>query len=290
MYGLRRLQVGRCGELARTALLAPDCCPRRHQKCLGNQFSSLCDIFWLVTAQKRGGIRKCCLFVRTVRLELTQANAHYPLKVACLPFHHVRITLRLQSYAEFIYLQIFRPKNPIFPPVSVLPSSRTPLSSHPPCHPASFLVGARLLDLGGTRALVHAAWYREGLADEPNGMCAAFRTGKPGVPNGMWRTRLLFGNVASPVQSSFLGIVPVGVYSQICILKKYCHADCGRGTSLKRVRIRRSQNPCWGARAPDGRRTLVGARTQTAGAGHFEARTDGANLRRTTRQVLLNQR
>ena len=30
------------------------------------------------------------LSVRTVRLELTQANAHYPLKVACLPFHHVR--------------------------------------------------------------------------------------------------------------------------------------------------------------------------------------------------------
>ena len=114
MYGLRRLQVGRCGELARRALLAPDCCPCCLQKCPGNQFSSLCDIFWLVTAQKRGGIRRCCLFVRTVRLELTQANAHYPLKVACLPFHHVRITLGLQSYAEFIYLQIFRPKNPIF--------------------------------------------------------------------------------------------------------------------------------------------------------------------------------
>ena len=29
-------------------------------------------------------------FVRMVRLELTQANAHYPLKVACLPFHHIR--------------------------------------------------------------------------------------------------------------------------------------------------------------------------------------------------------
>ena len=96
------------------ALLAPGCCPCCRQKCPGNRFSSLCDIFWLVTAQKRGGIRRCCLFVRTVRLELTQANAHYPLKVACLPFHHVRITLGLQSYAEFIYLQIFRPKNPIF--------------------------------------------------------------------------------------------------------------------------------------------------------------------------------
>jgi hypothetical protein len=26
-----------------------------------------------------------------MRLELIQANAHYPLKVACLPFHHIRI-------------------------------------------------------------------------------------------------------------------------------------------------------------------------------------------------------
>lgn len=135
-----------------------------------------------------------------------------------------------------------------FPFVSVLPSSRTPLSSHPPRHPASFLVGTRLLDLGGTRALVHAAWYGEGLADEPNGMCAAFRTGKPGVAERNAQCRLFgSGNVASPVQSSFLGIVPVGVYCQICILKKYCHADCGRRT-------------LWGARAPYGRRTLVGAR------------------------------
>ena len=37
------------------------------------------------------------VFVRMVRLELTQANAHYPLKVACLPFHHIRITLGLQK-------------------------------------------------------------------------------------------------------------------------------------------------------------------------------------------------
>ena len=178
-----------------------------------------------------------------------------------------------------------------------------------------------------------------------------------GIPYGEARGRrtecavqaVRFGNVASPVQSSFLGIVPVDVYCQICILKKYCHADCGRRTLwgesapdgcgtlvgarerqtvaepllgresarrahnhcwgesapdgcrtlvgarehqtgaeplLRRGRTRRSQNPCWGARAP----TLIGARTQTVGAGHFEARTDGATLRRTTRQVLLNQR
>lgn len=169
-----------------------------------------------------------------------------------------------------------------FPSVSVLPSSRTPLSSHPPRHPASFLVGTRLLDLGGTRVLVHAAWYGEGLADEPNGTCAAFRTGKPGVAERNVQCRLFgSGNVASPVQSSFLGIVPVGVYSQICILKKYCHADCGRRTSLRRVRIRRAQdlfevcahqtvaepllgrestrrpqNPYWSANADCGRRTL----------------------------------
>lgn len=164
-----------------------------------------------------------------------------------------------------------------FPSVSVLPSSRAPLSSHLPRHPASFLVGTRLLDLGGTRALVHAAWYGEGLADEPNGTCPAFRTGKPGVAENVVSKGFCSGNVASPVQSSFFGIVPVGVYCQICILKKYCHADCGRRTFLRHVRTRRaqdtlgrertrrSQNPCWGARAPDGRRTLAGARGADCG-------------------------
>ena len=46
-------------------------------------------------------------FVRTVRLELTQANAHYPLKVACLPFHHVRNALGLQSYELKLKNKIF---------------------------------------------------------------------------------------------------------------------------------------------------------------------------------------
>ena len=173
-----------------------------------------------------------------------------------------------------------------FPSVSVLPSSRTPLSSHPPCHPASFLVGTRLLDLGGTRALVHAAWYGEDLADEPNGTCAAFRTGKPGVAERNAQCRLFgSGMWPLPYKSSFLGIVPVGVYCQICILKKYCHADCGRRTLwsesapdgritlvgtrehqtgaeplLGRKSTRRTQNPCWDARALDGRITLVGTR------------------------------
>lgn len=188
-----------------------------------------------------------------------------------------------------------------FPSVSVLPSSRAPLSSHPPRHPASFLVGTRLLDLGGTRALVHAAWYGEGLADEPNGMCTAFRTGKPGVAErNVVSKGFCSRNVASPVQSSFLGIVPVGVYCQICILKKYCHADCGRRTFLRHVRTRRSQGPYWGASAPDGRITLVGTRAHQpllererrlqAQDTLRRERTDGATLRRTTRQVLLNQR
>ena len=35
-------------------------------------------------------------FVRVRRVELPRANAHHPLKVACLPFHHTRIVLGLQ--------------------------------------------------------------------------------------------------------------------------------------------------------------------------------------------------
>ena len=177
-----------------------------------------------------------------------------------------------------------------FPSVSILPSSRAPLSSHPPRHPASFLVGTRLLGLGGTRALEHAAWYGEGLADEPNGMCAAFRTGKPGVAErnvankafvrecGLSRTIIIFGDCTG-------GRLFSNLYPEKVLPRRQRAQD-----TLGRERTRRVQNPCWDARAPDGRRTLIGARTQTAGAGHFEARTDGTTLRRTTRQVLLNQR
>ena len=56
---------------------------------------------------KRHPPKKMSFFVRTVRLELTQANAHYPLKVACLPFHHVRNTLGLQSYELKLKNKIF---------------------------------------------------------------------------------------------------------------------------------------------------------------------------------------
>lgn len=52
------------------------------------------------------------VIVRMVRLELTRANAHYPLKVACLPFHHIRIyykyaiTLNIMYPPEFFLLII----------------------------------------------------------------------------------------------------------------------------------------------------------------------------------------
>ena len=50
----------------------------------------------------------CGDFVRWARLELAQAYAHYPLKVACLPFHHHRFfVLGLQRYDKNLYFQIF---------------------------------------------------------------------------------------------------------------------------------------------------------------------------------------
>lgn len=152
-----------------------------------------------------------------------------------------------------------------FPSVSVLPSSRAPLSSHPPRHPASFLVGARLLGLGGTRALVHAAWYGEGLADEPN---------------GMWRTRLLFGECGLSRTIIIFGDCAGGrllsnLYPEKVLLRRLWAQDTlgrertrrsqntlRRGRSrrsqnlLRCERTRRSQNPCWSANADCGRRTL----------------------------------
>ena len=53
----------------------------------------------------------CGDFVRWARLELAQAYAHYPLKVACLPFHHHRFfVLGLQRYALFLNFQTFSQK------------------------------------------------------------------------------------------------------------------------------------------------------------------------------------
>ena len=46
--------------------------------------------------------------VRWARLELAQDYSHYPLKVACLPFHHHRfVVLGLQRYAKNYYFQTF---------------------------------------------------------------------------------------------------------------------------------------------------------------------------------------
>lgn len=142
-----------------------------------------------------------------------------------------------------------------FPPVSVPPSSRTPLSSHPPRHPASFLVGTCLLDFGGTRALVRAAWYGDGLADETG--CARHSVrGSPGLPNGMrsagssvrgmWvpRTIIIFGDCAGGRLFSNLypeKVLPRRLWSQ---------------NLLRCERTRRAQNPYWSANADCGRRTL----------------------------------
>ena len=51
-----------------------------------------------MTIEKKNGAAEfqSLRFVRMVRVELTQANAHYPLKVACLPFHHIRISCEIQ--------------------------------------------------------------------------------------------------------------------------------------------------------------------------------------------------
>ena len=133
----------------------------------------------------------------------------------------------------------------------------------------------------------------------------------PGSPNGMWRTRLLFGECGLSRTIIIFGDCAGGRLLSNLYPEKVLPRRLWAQDTLRRERTRRSRNPCWGARAPDGRRTflrhvrtrrsrnpcwdesaptLIGARTQTAGAGHFEARTDGATLRRTTRQVLLNQR
>ena len=146
--------------------------------------------------------------MRTVRLELTQANAHYPLKVACLPFHHVRITLGLQSYAEFIYLQIFRPKNPIFSVRIRSPflprSTFLPSASPPRPRSSSAPVSLTLVELGLSCAHgTGKAWLTS-----KTGCARHSVRGSPGSPNGMRsagssvrecglsRTIIIFGDCA----------------------------------------------------------------------------------------------
>ena len=53
----------------------------------------------------------CRIGVRWARLELAQDYSHYPLKVACLPFHHHRVfELGLQRYDKKFNPQIFLQK------------------------------------------------------------------------------------------------------------------------------------------------------------------------------------
>ena len=63
-------------------------CPSGHQNGLLHNPSFNTPKIRIKT--QKGDFRRNLLSVRMVRLELTQANAHYPLKVACLPFHHIR--------------------------------------------------------------------------------------------------------------------------------------------------------------------------------------------------------
>ena len=71
------------------------------------------QIFRMLYKRKRGSSFRNFLggkFVRWARLELAQDYSHYPLKVACLPFHHHRFVLGLQRYEQFLNFQIFLQK------------------------------------------------------------------------------------------------------------------------------------------------------------------------------------
>lgn len=154
-----------------------------------------------------------------------------------------------------------------FPSVSVLPSSRTPLSSLPPRHPASFLVGTRLLDFGGTRALVRA-WYGEGLADETG--CARHSVrGSPGSPNGMRsagssvrecglsRTIIIFGDCAG-------GSLLSNLYLEKVLPRRLWSQDL-----LRRESPRRAQNPYWSASADCGQRRALTAQPSGGQRGKY---------------------
>lgn len=144
-----------------------------------------------------------------------------------------------------------------FPSVSVLPSSRAPLSSHPPRHPASFLVGTRLLDLGGTRALEHAAWYGKAWLTSQTGCAWHSVRGNPGSPNGMWRTRLLFGECGLSRTIIIFGDCAGGRLLSNLYPEKVLPRRQRAQDTLGRERTRRVQNPCWGESAPDGAGPLL---------------------------------
>ena len=61
-----------------------------------------------LNVSKNQGPRKVPGFlVRMVRVELTRANAHYPLKVACLPFHHIRSCFGNAKIRQFLKIAKF---------------------------------------------------------------------------------------------------------------------------------------------------------------------------------------
>ena len=57
--------------------------------------------------KKPGASKGPWFFVRMVRVELTRANAHYPLKVACLPFHHIRSCFGIAKIRQFLKIAKF---------------------------------------------------------------------------------------------------------------------------------------------------------------------------------------
>ena len=70
---------------------------------------------WVGDKQKKETSVYADLLVRWARLELAQDYSHYPLKVACLPFHHHRVfELGLQRYDKNLYFQTFLRKFSIF--------------------------------------------------------------------------------------------------------------------------------------------------------------------------------
>ena len=70
--------------------------------------SVLCDSISVEDIKQKTEAFLLPFLVRWARLELAQAYAHYPLKVACLPFHHHRLfDLGLQRYDKNLNLQIF---------------------------------------------------------------------------------------------------------------------------------------------------------------------------------------
>lgn len=156
-----------------------------------------------------------------------------------------------------------------FPSVSVFPSSHTPLSSHPPRHPASFLVGTRLLDLGGTRALVRAAWYGKAWLTSKTGCARHSVRGSPGSPNGMRsagssvrecglsRTIIIFGDCAG-------GSLLSNLYPEKVLPRRLWSQDL-----LRRESTRQAQNPCWDESANCGQRRALTAQPSGGQRGKY---------------------